>query len=266
MLDPTFVLRSALLCAIFASTLTACSSGGNASIPAPGGMASAASAQDDDETMPALPYTFNDNGNAPDGRLTAVATYPGAVNGRTGAFDPDAGDFPRGGLGQVVDGLPCSKLMVRNRYHIHFFLGIIDHGKEIALPSTIGIVDPRRARDGFTNGGRCAYYVHTHDSSGIVHVEVPEALPYGRDLYGLRRFLDVWGVRHGEESFGGLHGNVRVFVGTAALKQTTVSMYREASQELGHIRIASHEAIWIVIGDEDAAASKLPPVTFYMEY
>jgi hypothetical protein len=266
MLEPTFVTRSALFCAIVASTLTACSSGGNANIPAPGGIASAPAAQDDDATMPALPYTFNDNGNAADGRLTAVATYPGAVNGRAGAFDPAAGDFPQGGLGQVVARLPCSKLMVRNRYHIHFFLGIIDHGKEIALPSTIGIVDPRHAKDGFTNGGRCAYYLHTHDSSGIVHVEVPEALPYGSELYDLRRFLDVWGVSHGEENFGGLHGKVRVFVGNAALKQTTVSLYREASRKLGQIPIASHEAIWIVIGDEDAAAAKLPPVTFYMEY
>lgn len=61
-------------------------------------------------------------------------------------------------------------------YHIHSHLTIITNGQERQVPANIGIE------------ANCLRWLHTHDTSGIIHVEAPS-----KDDYTLGQFFEVWG-------------------------------------------------------------------------
>ena len=56
------------------------------------------------------------------------------------------------------------------------------------VPAGVGIPGPQQVMDGFVEGGRCLYWLHTHDSTGVVHIESPV-----QRGYTLGQFFDVWG-------------------------------------------------------------------------
>ncbi len=198
--------------------------------------------------------------------LSAINTYPGAINGETGLFRPKRGDSKAGGQGQVVDGVPCLPTM-SNDYHIHVFLGIVYNGKLVAVPHAIGMKAPAPQVNGWTNSAQCFYEIHTHDSSGIVHVEVNKFLPITSVYYDLPDVFDIWGVRYGKGYFGPFQGPIHVFVGNvAAPGQLTVSTYHEFKKKISKLGLRTHEVIWYEIGSQYFTATQLPPVTFYMEY
>jgi hypothetical protein len=198
--------------------------------------------------------------------LSAIDTSPGQVNGVNDLFKPKRGDYSTGGQGQIVDGkVPCL-LHMSNDYHIHIFLGIIYNGKLIAVPHAIGMVHPGAQVNGWTNSADCFYQIHTHDSSGIVHVEVAKFLPLTSVYYHLRNVFDVWGVPYGKDFFGPFKGPVHIFVGNVPLRQLTVSSYVPYTRSITFLGLRSHEVIWYEIGKHYFTASQLPPVTFYMEY
>ena len=70
-------------------------------------------------------------------------------------------------------------------FHIHARLRIFVDGQPVAVPAGVGI-DPA--------GGLLAP-LHTHDASGIVHIEADRPFPFT-----LGQFFSVWGVR-----FSGAH-------------------------------------------------------------
>jgi hypothetical protein len=63
--------------------------------------------------------------------------------------------------------------------HIHVHLDIFINGKPYKVPSEIGIIP-----------NQCIYWLHTHDDTGIIHIESPEE----RD-FTLGKFFDVWGQK-----------------------------------------------------------------------
>lgn len=76
-----------------------------------------------------------------------------------------------------IAGISCDR-MEGQRLHIHQHLAIFDHGKEVAIPSTVG----QRPL------ASCLYWVHTHTPDGIIHIEAP------RDrAFTLGDFFQVWG-------------------------------------------------------------------------
>ncbi|MFL5767269.1 MAG: hypothetical protein ACJ758_05420 [Actinomycetota bacterium] len=85
-------------------------------------------------------------------------------------------------------GLPASSQMSAT-LHNHDLLQILDHGKPVPVPASIGI----NQTAGFLTS------LHTHDDSGIIHVESPTV----RD-FNLGEFFDVWGVRLTSTCVGGL--------------------------------------------------------------
>jgi hypothetical protein len=198
--------------------------------------------------------------------LAPVNTYPGAVIGEYDLFRPRRGDYRDGGQGKLVDGaVPCLPHM-SNDYHIHIFLGLVVNGKMIAIPHAIGMVNPGQEVNGWTNSADCFYETHTHDSSGIIHLEVAKFMPLTTVYYHLKDVLDVWGVPYGNDHLGPFQGPMHVFIGNVPLRQVTVSSYRAYARALGTIPLRSHEAIWVEIGDQYFTAAQLPRVTFYMEY
>jgi hypothetical protein len=62
-------------------------------------------------------------------------------------------------------------------FHVHAHLAIYVNGKQKLLPYGVGIVPPyqlQTSSDGpFVVGGSKFYWLHTHDETGIIHIESP---------------------------------------------------------------------------------------------
>jgi hypothetical protein len=200
-------------------------------------------------------------------RLSPIATYPGAVIGTPDMFAPHEGDTALGGRGGLIDKIPCDPKEYLNDYHVHIYIGVIFNGQHLALPMAIGMKDPRKPKDGYISRTGCFYYIHTHDSSGIVHIEDPRNLAPSAVVYHLHDVLRVWGVSYSSMSFATLHGPVHAFVGQVPqLGGTVVKNYAAVTRPLGEIPVRSHEVVWIEVGKSYFSAKQLPSVTFYMEY
>ncbi len=79
----------------------------------------------------------------------------------------------------------------KERFHIHAMLHIYVNGLLVPLPADIGIEKSKRIETS----------LHTHDGSGIVHMEADH--PYD---FTLGDFFMVWGVKLGPAQVGGLKG------------------------------------------------------------
>lgn len=110
----------------------------------------------------------NNNAN----KTSALSTLPAASSAGSAAA---AGQpQPAAGTGQPIDGIPCEASETLT-YHVHAHLALIANGQTVAVPANIGIP------------GRCIYWLHTHDASGVIHVEAPSP----RD-FTLGNFFDIW--------------------------------------------------------------------------
>jgi hypothetical protein len=76
-----------------------------------------------------------------------------------------------------------------NVLHIHQHLDLYVDGRPVTVPALIGI----QQAQGFLSP------IHTHDTSGIIHVESPT-----RRSFTLGELFDVWGVRFTRTCLGGL--------------------------------------------------------------
>ena len=191
---------------------------------------------------------------------------PGVVVGTDNLFTPKNGDGPNGGHGDKTASIPCRPTEYLDNYHVHFYLGIIADHRQVAVPGGIGLVKPGKPANGFIETAKCFYYIHTHDASGTVHIEVPRNLPYSAIKYNLGQMLSIWGISHGHHNFGPFKGNDSSVYRNRSAQQVTVSSYAAYTKSFEKIQLQSHEAIWIVIQKTPMAATSLPPVTFYTEY
>jgi hypothetical protein len=236
-----------------ATMLTACHGGGTAT---------------GSNVLPQMSQGQSDSAFLPNS-LGPINLYAGEIVGADDAFKPNDGDAKIGGRGQKVDKVPCQPTEYLNDYHVHMYLGIVDHGRQVAVPDAIGLIKPGPEQNGYITTAGCFYYIHTHDASGMIHVEDPASLPPSATPYTLKNVLDIWGMKYSHTSFGPFKGEVRVFVGNpSSLGVTTVNHYTQFKKagQLGTIPVKSHEVIWIEIGKPVTKAGKLPPVTFYTEY
>jgi hypothetical protein len=132
-----------------------------------------------------------------------VLLVQGAQVGKA-TFEP--GDTPQGGTGQPVDGIE-GNLREMLFVHIHAHLALFVNGQQIAIPCGIGIVKPFRITNGFVGAGSGFYWLHTHDATGIIHIESPDAR-----AYTLGEFFDIWGEPLTTHGVAGLNGVVCAFV------------------------------------------------------
>ena len=76
---------------------------------------------------------------------------------------------------------PYACIAAQNYYiHIHPYLQIWVDGKNVSIPADIGI----------TQGGSCLEPIHTHDSSGILHLELSQA--EANRNWTLGDFFTIW--------------------------------------------------------------------------
>ncbi|MGH2447806.1 MAG: hypothetical protein ACRDFS_04300 [Chloroflexota bacterium] len=83
-------------------------------------------------------------------------------------------------LAPPVDGIKCGA-MEALAYHIHQHLTLYDNGKQVAVPSEIGMV-------GHEPFNTCFYWIHVHEAyPNIIHVESPV-----QKTFHLGNFFDLW--------------------------------------------------------------------------
>ena len=197
------------------------------------------------------------------------------VNGLDGQFSTPVGDTPSGGhgpLGNTIDQAQCQQTMSDN-YHIHVFVGIYVNGTEYALPRGIGVVEPVNPNDGSINyATQCFYFSHTHDSTGVVHIEDPNVggLTVQQSGYTLQTLFDVWGITVNSSQFGQFMGPVQVYTSGQQYRgggpDTTVpeNTLQPWIGDPNQIPLYSHEVIWFLVGPN--YPTQLPAVHFFEEY
>jgi hypothetical protein len=73
-----------------------------------------------------------------------------------------------------IDNIKCESLE-GTVFHIHAKLDIFINGQNFTLPALIGITND------------CLYWMHTHDETGIIHIESPI-----QKNFTLGEFFDIW--------------------------------------------------------------------------
>jgi hypothetical protein len=142
-----------------------------------------------------------------------------------------------GGLnGQSVDGVSANT-SEQLAYHIHAHLAIYVNGTAKTVPWGIGISQPWQTTDDgnggtFVEGGKAFYYLHTHDDSGVIHIESPTQV-----TYTLGQFFAEWHQPLSATQIGPDKGAV-----TAYINGTKVSGDPSA------IQLTAHEVVQLEIG------------------
>jgi hypothetical protein len=102
---------------------------------------------------------------------------PRVVLGTLGALWMCVAAFADTPTGTTIDGIRCDQAEGAV-FHIHQHLSIFDRGRPVVVPGDVGrpIV------------AQCFYWLHTHTTDGIIHVESPTFR-----TFTLGNFFDVWG-------------------------------------------------------------------------
>ena len=110
----------------------------------------------------------------------------------------------------AVDGISCNSTE-QLVFHIHAHLAVYVNGGLKLLPPGVGIGPPlqfeQTSAGPFASGGSCFSWLHTHDSSGVVHIESPV-----QRVYTLGDFFDIWGQPLSATQVGPAQGAVTATV------------------------------------------------------
>jgi hypothetical protein len=137
--------------------------------------------------------------------------------------------------GQTIDGVSSNQIE-QLAYHIHAHLAIYVNGTQKTVPYGIGIEQPWSTEaDGsseFVNSGAAFYYLHTHDDSGVIHIESPT-----QTYYTLGQFFAEWNQPLSSTQIGSYTGTVTVFVNGAKYTGDPAS-----------IKLTAHEIVQLDLG------------------
>jgi hypothetical protein len=115
--------------------------------------------------------------------------------------------FNSSAAAQTIDGIQCNAAE-QLVFHNHAHLDIYINGQPYTIPSQVGIVP-----------GKCIYWLHTHDDTGIIHIESPVTRNFT-----LGQFFDIW-----KKKFS----NVQIF-DNIANATNTMSVYVNGNQTNGN--------------------------------
>lgn len=195
----------------------------------------------------------------------------------TASWSRNAGDTSRAPQGATTDGAPCKNVSEGSQWPTgkftqHIFVGIYYRGTEETLPQAVGMVKPKPpttpAPPDWPNGhpnntyavelSQCRYNVHSHDYSGLVHIEdtlLAQSNTWMPSYANLKTLFDVWGA---SITSTGINAGANVLSGTTGLYyglpsaryngNDLVRSYTLFSGSAGSLHFSKHMAIWIVIG------------------
>ena len=101
------------------------------------------------------------------GVITAYAFY---VNGQGQTETITNANYP------PVDGIYCDQ-QEQDAFHIHAHLSMYIDAQPVQIPQNMGIA----------SDNSCLYWLHTHDTSGVIHIEAP-----ANHSFTLGNFFDEW--------------------------------------------------------------------------
>src|SRR3954452_24721713 len=173
---------------------------------------------------------------------TAAATSPGAAGPATPSLagaqtGPPPWDAGGDGLAERLDALGLPALAAEGTVlHIHQHLDLFVDGKRVTVPAGIGI-DPAQ---------QFISPLHTHDTSGVLHVEsdTPRNFTLGQ-MFG------VWGVPLSKTQIGGMQAS-----GDKQIK--TWVNGKPVAGNPAKIDLASHQEIVLSYGTAAQAPKPVP--------
>lgn len=139
-----------------------------------------------------------------------------------------------------IDGISCAPMEFVT-LHIHSHLALFVKGKQLAVPAGIGMAlgpDHRTIE--------CLHWIHTHNASGIIHIEAPDATAPNGGPYTLGMLFDIWGVPLARNAIGPYTGPVTAYVNGA-----------KYDGDLASIPLAAHQEITLEVG-----APLVPPPNY----
>ncbi len=166
------------------------------------------------------------------GRTAQVGSDPNTLPGiQTGPM-PWPVEIERLFSRLLVIGLPALS-EEGNALHIHQHLDIFVNGTPVVVPAGIGINETAR----FISP------IHTHDETGVIHIESDEV----RD-FTLGQFFDIWGMRFTKDCVGGYCSK-----GTSTLKVFLNG--RPVAGDPRRLVLRSLQEIAVIYGPSDATKS-----------
>jgi hypothetical protein len=162
--------------------------------------------------------------DAHDGTTSASAATMPPVAASTAASRSGGGSGPEGiplehgpqlapasstSPGTTVDGIHCAPLE-QLAYHIHAHLQVYVDGQPRTLPAAIGMLGPvaeQTPYGPFYGATQCYYWLHTHASDGVIHIESPT-----KRIYTLGNFFDEWRQPLSSTRVASAAGRVTAFV------------------------------------------------------
>jgi hypothetical protein len=133
-------------------------------------------------------------------------------------------------------GIPALK-QEGQRLHTHQHLDIVIRGKGYPIPAGIGV----DARERFISP------LHTHDYTGVTHIESPVVR-----RFTLGQFFDVWGLRFNANCLGGY----------CAKGKEKVWVFVNGTKVLGNPRalaLREHDEIVVAYGTYASIPKPIPP-------
>ena len=192
---PVTPLATALACAL---ALAACGSSNSSSSSAGTGTSAATGTG-----------TAGSTGTATSSAATSSAAQPTiGFEGVPLQTGPEIAPANTTGTGKV-HGITCgpTEQLV---YHIHAHLAVFKNGQPYTLPAGVGIPGSHAVNTNqgpIASGGTCIYWLHTHTTDGVIHIESPS-----KAIYTLGDFFDEWHQPLSKNQVGTLSGAVTAFV------------------------------------------------------
>lgn len=170
--------------------------------------------------------------NNTDAAATAASESANSQVGETNLLAPTWS----GVKGQTIDGVG-SNSMEQVAYHIHAHLAIYINGTQKTVPYGIGIEQPwstSALSDGsqFVDSGAAFYYLHTHDDTGVIHIESPT-----NTIYTLGQFFAEWNQKLSATQIGPYTGTVTAYVNGS-----------KVSGDPSSIKLNPHDVIQLDLG------------------
>jgi len=120
--------------------------------------------------------------------------------------------------------------------HIHQHLDLYINGQAVTVPQDIGINNLA----GFISP------IHTHDTTGIIHVESPTV-----QTFTLGQFFDIWGVRFTDTCIGG-------YCNQGDNKLKVFSNGQELQSGFRFLPLTAHQEIVVRYGSNNQTPSPVP--------
>lgn len=132
----------------------------------------------------------------------------------------------------TIDGIPC-EAGEKLTYHEHAHLAVYVNGKQETVPQGVGV----------NTSKACLYWLHSHTSDGVIHIEAPN-----QQAFTLGQYFDVWAQPLSATQVASATGNVTTFVDG-----------KPYTGDPRAIALAKHTLVQLDVGSSDPGAQ---PFTF----